>query len=241
MSNTWQEFASHVTQTQSVIEKMMTEPVGHLLDSGGIYGRAYQKRIDSNFTQAEIAWVSWDNWAMVDVRASLYHHLCRTVLFNEQKQHEFDEFAKTMENETWENVLQAWVTSNNYDVTFTFNSLDYEYSVLDGVFVAWIVEDANGDECVVIRTHNGCDYNGGYSAPYMFDKRAYKMMAASGDDCDLFDVQNIDLVCMNNLDHNWYQENGFFVYAENGTTMSLDWNGEFLPCPICGGKLVADK
>ena len=232
------EFVQKIVQTREVIEKMMTEPVRHMLDSGGIYGRAYQKRIDRNFTEAESATLKWDEWG-VEVQASLYHHLCRTLLFNEEKQHEFDDMYKSKDT-SWEEDLKDWVASNKYDVTYVFNSNDYDYTILDGVFYAWVVEDENGNEFVVVRTHNGCDLNAGYSAPYMFYKRAYKLMAASGDDCDLFAIQNVDVVCVDNIEHAWYFDLGHFWSNIDGAKLEFKWNGEFFPCPNCGGKLVAD-
>lgn len=237
-----QKFLSNRQETKSVIEKMMTEKVGHMLDSGGIYGRAYQQRIDNNFTTAPNVVLIHDEWIGFDVKASLYHHLCRTVLFNSEKQQEFDSFAKHYEELSWEKILQMWTESCGYEVTEYFNSLEYEYSFLDGVFIAWVIEDTKGTEFVVIRTHNGCDYRDGYSSPYMFDKCSHRNYDNSGLDCDLFRISDVDIVCEDNIEHAWFHEGGGCFYSDEcpQKVLQLVWNGQFFPCPKCGGKLIAD-
>ncbi len=236
-------YLSKRQETKSVIETMMTEKVGHLLDSGAIYGRAYQQRIDSNFTTAPNAVIIHDDWSGFDVKASLYHHLCRTVLFNSEKQQEFDSFAQLHEDLTWSDIIAKWEGHTGYDFTEYFDSLDMNNcSFLDGVFYAWVIEDNQGNEFVLIRTHNGCDYRGGYSKPYMFDKCSHRNFDNSGLDCDLFRVADVDIICKDNVEHHWMHE-GFGKFLDDSwpqTELRPIWNGQFYPCPKCGGKLVAD-
>lgn len=224
------------TQTQQIIYEMMTENTGkHFLDSGMMYGYQYDRNV--TIDQKPTAWIEYGS-----VTINTYHHLCNNLSFNADVQANFDAFVaeNDPDNKTsWEDLLQAWIKANSHEVRNDGYTYNYD-NALSSDFVWYEIELCDGDDMVIIRTHNGCDARGGFSAPKFFDYRYGNDIY----DTNLLNVLDVYVYCPSDTcefsadnsygDYRWRNRDDEMV------EIAEDENGNLL-CPICASILKADK
>lgn len=220
------------TKSAQVILDMLTENTGrHMLDSGSIYGYNY----DANQTidQKPRAWISYGSPTI-----NIYHHLNSSLWHDEDTQASFDAFVKENDpdNDTsWEDLLDAWCKHHKHDAKS--GDITYNYDNLLSTGFMWFdIELYNGNDIVCIRTHNGCDIRGGYSAPRFFEPRHF-------DFADMLNINTVVLYCdasecdlsvTNDYGDGQWRDRDDAVQAINE-----DNDGNLL-CPKCGNILKAD-
>lgn len=169
--------------TEAVVAAMISENTGrHILDSGGAYGRAWERNQGRDFANEPEAYLDGialedrgDCWPML----SLYHFLTQRLEYDAEADNDFHTFAESLDwqREPWQECVAAWAESKGLIIANQGNSYNEE-NYLDQDF-QWTAlstpeeKDAerplfDADTLYVIETHNGADIRGGYSAPRVF-------------------------------------------------------------------------
>lgn len=221
------------TATEQAVVSMLTENTGkHLLDSGMMYGYAYDRRAGIDYSKTPVA--SVNDGAYVK---SLYHHLVSNLVVNTDEQKRFMDYASDDErqSDSWGEILQAYCEEHGYTGVRGDNSYNYDNN-LDGTFQWYEIDGTDDEQMVVVQTHNGCDPRGGYSTPVWFEYRSgYR------DDSGLTLIADGNLWCTGNTEHRFYTDDNYHWYSdtEMGTyKIETDSNNNLL-CPHCNAVLNA--
>lgn len=194
--------------TQNIFASMLTENTGrHFLDSGGAYGRHWERnqgKEGKDFDKQPMAWVKWD-YGFINFTISTYHFLREKLHYEEEIDTMFQRWMnrKAHEDMGYLQLMEAFpaylakVLGRKDGTTFepaglygdgspmvinTYN----EESNLDQViqYVYFTLVDDHGsreeDTYVLLQVHGGCDVRGGYTAPRVFSMGRY-------DDTGIFD------------------------------------------------------
>ena len=146
----------------NVFQEMLTTPTAHhILDSGAIYGRAYQRNRTRDFANEPQATL-----CQSEVSVSVYHHL-NACLEEDQLCHQFDpEDPRWLEDHGLFPESEAWNTynwDNNFDQVLQGQNLTEDY--------------------VLLQIHGGCDVRSGYTEPRLFHIRDWMSDYFLLDDC----------------------------------------------------------
>ena len=217
---------------KQTIAAMMTENTGtHMLDSGGAYGRNWQRNQNMTFNDFEIQPAAtleidlrkWQDKPHADFMLSvnIYHKLTSGIL-------EIDDICRdfnAMPVDNWKSNLNGvsdsgenWLVERGFawdDRHCGFNTYNWENNfsqVLQGNFVA---RDSEYGETkyVLLQIHGGADVRGGYT-----DAKLFKLCEYAED----YDLLRDDC--------------GFSVENDDGDYLNLNWSGEW----IDGGGMCAD-
>jgi hypothetical protein len=174
------------TETDKVLAEMLTENTGrHFLDSGGAYGRNWERNQGATaeaFHSAPSA--TLDRWACVTV--DVFHYLRDRLEYDATLTAEFDAFAADSDS-PWLADVEEWVDSlreakrladpcGRYgdDATprtwNTYNGEDYLSQVIQGITFTL---DDDREPCAIVQIHGGCDVRGGYTRPRVFRVTTY--------------------------------------------------------------------
>lgn len=162
---------------KKVIYQMLTENTGaSALDSGGIYGRNYernQKKTLKDF-ENEPAELYWRDGEYIHRQVSVFHYilsmelqetpLCRNFNKRNLKADNFNADADVygVSSEAWEYL------SRNYDVTIerTWNTYNYENDLSQILQGSNLV--INDERYLLLQIHGGTDARGGYTTARLF-------------------------------------------------------------------------
>jgi len=210
-------------ELKNTIAAMMTENTGaHMLDSGGAYGRNWQRNagMTCDDFQAmpaatlEIDLRKWQDKPHADVMLSvnIYHKLTSGIL-------ELDDLCRqfnAMPVDDWGSDLfgvshsgENWLVENRFvwdDRHCGFNTYNWENNfsqILAGSFIARETEYWE-NKYVLLTIHGGCDARGGYT-----DAKLFKLC----DHAEEYDLYRDDC--------------GFSVETDDGY-LSLNWHGEWI-------------
>ena len=172
------------TREQKLIYKMLTENTGtHMLDSGGIYGRNWQrnqkKSIKDFINESEEEYFFSDDGEVYRT-VSVFHYLSGLELdelcdnFNKRNTNTKDWDGELSINETTYGVSKKaanYLNKNHQSqIEYTFNTYngDSDLSqVLQGSRIKIFV-DGQYEDYYLIQIHNGCDVRGGYTDAKLF-------------------------------------------------------------------------
>jgi len=165
-------------QTNQYAKAMLTYAVGHsILDSGGIYGRQYQRNQTRDFDAEPPYMVKFETWESekygmrLDVvgTVSLYHYLRKWLTYSPKYDAMFHAFCELPENEhtNWLELMETFADSIGVECE-TINTYNGE-SMLDQVmqYVYFTCPDTD-EQIVLVSVHGGCDVRGGYAKPHAF-------------------------------------------------------------------------
>lgn len=209
------EVPSDYTETERIIAEMLWENTGvHILDSGGAYGRHWQKnRQIKDFrktprVRVEV-WKDGEVIANVNVFHYLVAYLERTreceilerMLYSyaESEEHQHDPWLAIMED-----FAEEILVNLGYDVHPTVNTYNYE-NVLSQV-LQYIIFENEDKTYIMLQIHNGCDVRGGYTAPRIFEVV----------EPDYFHIAQTELYARCNCTHVWSDDCGYHWYGERG-------------------------
>lgn len=246
------------TKTEKVIEAMLKENTGiSMLDSGGAYGRHWEKNQDRDFEKESPCDLSFED-GKAQVEHNLYHWLVERLEFDAKVQEDFDQFAQLGENEDkgWLVVMEAYPKflrdKGGIDIGGIYGDGDpntvntYNHgSLLSQViqYVYW--QDRDSEQgFVLLQIHNGCDVRGGYTAP-----KAFKVL----EELSIFNDSRASILCKGRKGgkniHSWSTDDcGYHWYADwtDGKIKNLEdyilkvsQKSKTGLCPICGTKLEA--
>ena len=161
-----------------VIAEMLTEDTGiNMLDSGGAAGRGWQQRQGRDFKKEDAVIVeTYESGDEVTIYFNLFHYLTTYLELDEnckKLQKRFDKFARSpaQEDEPWLVSMEAFGNKVNeepsmFEYIGTVNTYNYD-NILSGViqYESFIYD---GNQYILMQTHNGADIRGGYSNPRVF-------------------------------------------------------------------------
>jgi len=158
-------------QTNEVLISMLTENTGrHMLDSGGAYGRNWERNQEVDFVNSPDVTVNCYR-GEINVVYNVYHWLMEKVEYCEELQKEFDDFVTTKDsNLHWLGCMEAFgdYIKNHPEhdangiygdgdpfIVNTYNGEDLLSQVLQYTYF-----ELDGEGYVILQVHGGCDVRG---------------------------------------------------------------------------------
>ncbi len=158
----------------------------HMLDSGGAGGRMWQQNAKSPPKDKPMDWYEWEVYGgklscgytrnTLDVLCEWLHdgpaatrarrswgQFMRQEAVRDESGAEYVAVSRS-----WEELLEAWCELSGVTPetqTYTYN----EDNCLSQDIMYVTAEDKYGDPIVILRTHNGADARGGFSAPTFWE------------------------------------------------------------------------
>ncbi|OIO43431.1 hypothetical protein AUJ64_02490 [Candidatus Pacearchaeota archaeon CG1_02_39_14] len=250
---------------ESIINDMLKENTGkHFLDSGGAYGRHWERNQGRDFEKEEacLTEIRADEEGTITelmVTFNLYHFLKAHLDIDEvteELQKKFDEFSQedSQIKETWEDVQKDFCKRYNINAKNSYYTYNFGTILSQDIVVAEC-ETEDGEDFIFLRVHNGCDARGGFTAPKIFRKCEYFEIAMSAcsaycygksegmkeGETGLFDLPN--QYCRNN----WISDDGGYDWYFDGCTLNekdlfatvrYDEETKKCYCRECGGEII---
>ena len=224
--------------TREVIASMLTENTGrHFLDSGGAYGRHWQRAEGMEVEHFDAApRASIDRWG--EVTLDVFHYLTERLEFLPEMQQHYEEFVKdrpdTYHLEDMEEFAEEFGDIEGCYLGGSFNTYNLEGEAISQT-IQGIRFNYGGDTVALVQVHGGADVRGGYTAP-----RAFKVKS------ELFpyDCHEFHLDCPEERYHGMYYSGEWISYegyALKGHEIP-EWSEErqCLPCPRCGSPMEVE-
>lgn len=210
-----------IDETKEIIIGMLKENTGsHFLDSGGAYGRNWEKNQAIDFEKVKP--MHWDKFGYLSV--DLFHFLWEKLVFDEKMNNMFYEFANQKGNErkSWYELITKFKYTSS--VTNTYNYPDSPLAMLSQIiqFATCFYKE---EEYIILQIHNGCDARGGYTAP-----KAFKVVE---DDFDLDPIRFVCSGCGRNMEIDGSHWNGLECKDSKGYNT-------YLVCSDCGALVNID-
>ena len=162
--------------TKQLIYEMLTQNTGaHFLDSGGAYGRNWErnksKSIEDFEREPEELYTYSKNWNELERTVSVFHYLSKLELdelcdeYNALPCEDYDCEADVygVSKYQWE-----WLNEciEDIEVLHTFNTYNGDSDLSQILQGSWI--ELNGDQYLLLQIHGGCDARGGYTDAKLF-------------------------------------------------------------------------
>jgi hypothetical protein len=250
--------------TKEKLNEMLKENTGrNVLDSGGAYGRHWERNQERNFEEEPAVRLEFSEFG-IEATHNLYHWLEERLEYDEEMTDKFLKFSMLPENEDkyWlENMEDFAQVVGDGDVV-TVNTYNGEDALSQTIQYTRFELDGTG--YVILQVHGGMDVRGGYSTPAIFQEMDYWILADNARvsiSCERTDIDPNQLILpgieRNDYPHYWDTENGGYSWEseedlDNLETYEItkeeeekgkgkiyvdeDGNGY---CPICGSRLVA--
>ena len=175
-----------MNETEKKLAEMLKENTGiHMLDSGGAYGRHWQRNQERDFENEPAVFLTFDEHG-IEATHNLYHWLAERLEYNEEMTDKFNKFSSKPENEdnSWFENVQDFVEMIGAKDVDTINTYNGE-SALSQV-IQYTRFSLHNSIYVLLQVHGGCDVRGNYSKPVVFEECEYG---------DLFDDAQITISC----------------------------------------------
>ena len=197
-------------KTGEVLQAMLTENTGaHMLDSGGAYGRMWQRNQGRDFAAEPGATISIKE-GYIDIRRSTYHFLNECLEFDEAVNDRFEAFNRATDpgdQIPWLTLMEEFVKNVLFDATGIYGEGDpimvntYNHDSLLDQTIQYLYFEISEKGYVLLQIHGGCDVRGGYTAPKAF--RCNIEHSPS-----IFDDATLTITCESG--HRWYGWGGGF-------------------------------
>jgi hypothetical protein len=191
-------------KTEDIIYEMLTENTGgSILDSGGAYGRHWQRNQTKTLEDFKTGPNAWLEPKYGIVTRSLFLFLNDHLTIDEPLTAHFDKFAELNPDAGYYELMELWLDTlgvepegrgDIYKGRWVFNTYNFDGCLLNQDIQAAFF-DLNGNDYIILQVHGGCDARGGYTKPRVFSlgyegrdgfvldtQRAYFM--CNGKDCD---------------------------------------------------------
>lgn len=186
-------------KTEHVVAEMLTENTGrHMLDSGGAYGRHWERNQGRDFSKEAESTVSF-RYGEIELTHNVYHWIQRKLDYCEETDRLFHELYRTEvdadDSKSWLELMEefpAWLAKHLAKVEdepedwqpagiygegepITINTYNEENFISQTLqFVYFTIDDGyrsrryGREEFVILQVHGGCDVRGGYTRPRVF-------------------------------------------------------------------------
>lgn len=209
--------------TKQVIANMLKENTGrHMLDSGGAYGRHWERNAHRDFESETPATVSFD-YGYTDLTYNLYHWLVERLEYDMEVDNIFREWATNDENneKSWYqcmNEFMDYLGDDGAEVSglygegepMSINTYNGD-SLLSQViqYTYFTIEDSNvlnDGIYILLQIHGGADVRGGYCSPRMFIPSGYMEEG-------IFCNSDGTIFCPE-CGANWWTDDAYHFYAD---------------------------
>lgn len=161
--------------TKQIIFEMLTENTGsHFLDSGGAYGRHWERNqeltIEDFEAEPEESYTYNKDSNYLERRVSVFHFLSQLDTdwiceeFNNMPCKDWDSDGEMygVSDAQW-----RWLTSKcEVEIGHTFNTYNGDSDLSQVLQGSWLT--LNGDVYLLLQIHGGCDVRGGYTNAKLF-------------------------------------------------------------------------
>lgn len=221
--------------TEQVIARMLKENTGqHFLDSGGAYGRNWERNQIREFENEPESYLEvegglhgGDTW--INYTHNLYHWLKERLEYDEKADTAFYDWCKETDPDNDKYWLQLMEEFPKYlkskgafiggiygeGKPFTVNTYNHDSLLSQTIqYMYFTVENNEREDCesiledgvyVLLQIHGGCDARGGYTAP--------KLFCLEYDEVSILRDQDAN-ICCNGDGHNWYTDDGYHWYDD---------------------------
>jgi len=226
--------ATTTPTTESVLKEMLTENTGrHMLDSGGAYGRAWERNQGRDFESEPRATIRFEKYGFI-MNLSTYHFLKDCLEYDAGLDQSFQDFANTpeQENESWFSNIEAFLdhlreTEEEGEITglygdsdpFTVNTYNHESLLDQTIQFTYFTKDDT--PYVLLQIHGGCDVRGGYTRPRAFIVNDYDGTGILRDQdgcisCEGFheDPNQGKIFNVPQENHHWNTDDGYHFYRD---------------------------
>ncbi len=189
-----QQQQKHQTQIEHEIASMLKENTGsHFLDSGGAYGRNWEKnQAVEDFNAQPALKVDYFN-SQISVTLDIFHFLTSTLdvtkdsrklnnalqRFANKKEYEETSYAEIIEDFKEQYLKPRGLKASESDNVYNSDCM------LSQVFTYSYIYSSDSEdypEYIIIQLHNGCDVRGGYTAPKIFEFNEFENFVCAQND-----------------------------------------------------------
>lgn len=154
-----------IYSTKEVLQMMFMEDTGiHILDSGGVDNRGWQRNADGEFANKPEAYVENES-----VRLSTYHYLLKRL---EYSRSQTEQFNHMFPNGAGLHEMRDYVTNRGLKSDLAvYNTYNFDNLLDQDIqFLEFTIDDGWGEvhTYVMLQIHNGADARGGYTTPVIF-------------------------------------------------------------------------
>lgn len=165
--------------TKTVLVGMLTENTGrHMLDSGGAYGRNWERNQGRDFdaepaASLDVTWNREGDGFRPDITLSVYHWLTEKVSYDSGLDAIYQAFAAPRREETGEfAIMEDFVeflgASGIYGDGDPCTINTYNGDCLLSQTLQFIFFTHNDSSYILLQVHGGCDVRGGYTDARVF-------------------------------------------------------------------------
>ncbi len=238
-----------MTKTDEILAGMLTENTGsHFLDSGGAYGRAWEKNqgkeVETFLAEPKVS----TSGQMFTI--STFHFLTNRLEFDEEMNSKFESFASREENKDnyWTTLGEDFLKNElglvekSYDPMQWVNTYNGEDLLSQIIQYLPFENEEDSEWYVLLQIHGGCDARGGYTAPKVFRiiDGYYQNWYSLAENADL------ELYCENGHCHSIrggvpegsYLPTGYDIIGDSMHKWDF-WDGwvgtyvrSYMPCPV---------
>lgn len=244
--------------TEEAVWGMLTQSTGRsLCDSGGIYGRHWERNAGKTLEDFRDApEVTMDFRFGVEVTIDVFHFLSKALVYDDEMQDRYYEFVESLEEDADEDADEwgfiAHLQAASPQEMDSGQNTDYLRDEARGTcYNTYNGEDAlsqviqhtafeyDGEEYIALRIHQGCDVRGGYTEPLFFTTDPFG-------DHSIYDNATAH-VCCDKCDANWGTHDAGYSWSsdcqdvcnlEEYELEGVSDDGTTATCPCCNeGKL----
>ena len=149
----------------AIAEMMLTNTGSHLLDSGGAYGRNWERNQGNtliDFMKAPKATFDPDYGVTLDV----FHFLNDRLTYSADFDADYRAFDADRPHDGYLETLAEWVESLGGTIELEVNT--YNHDSLLSQTLQWATIQLPDLDLIAVQIHGGCDVRGGYTRPYLF-------------------------------------------------------------------------
>jgi len=213
---------------KKAIKELLCQNTGcDILDSGGAYGRSWEKNRHKDFdTEDSVELDVWDD--EVSISYNVYHYLVNFLTLNdkcEQLQKELETFMEREDSRSYlqdiEDFMEYKRTHDNYESQGVVNTYNYD-NIISQILQYGIMIDEEDEHFIVLQIHNGCDCRGGYTKPRIFS-------LGEDDGWSYFEMAQRDITARcKKCNMSWYSDDSGYNWYSDGCYSSQEAipNGE---------------
>lgn len=167
------------TRIEEVADRMLKDSTGsYLTDSGGAYGRHWERNQGRNFAEEPAVTASWSAWRgrlEMCATVSLYHWMVHNLELDADMQASFESYCESRDG-SWLLLMEEF--SEEFSDEFspeaeprvinTYNDPDNCDLSQTIQYVELFAESSYAPSHVILSVHGGCDVRGGYGKPRCF-------------------------------------------------------------------------
>lgn len=181
------------------ITAILKENTGaHFLDSGGAYGRHWERNQTRDFKKEPACFVEaevWQDQPTLSIYYNLWHYLVNFLEYDEvceELNQKFMDFCNLPEykEETWETCEEAWCKTQPFKILGS--AYTYNFDTLLDQDIAYVEFEYEDESYIFLRVHGGCDARGGFTKPVIFKLPESDYFYLAQTDCYLYARLKID-------------------------------------------------